>query len=161
MTPAPSADDTADSLAAERRRDVTQPLVQRAVWLVGICFVAALGAIALTRRGDDQTKNLPSAVAVPGTENGYYTARAAPYGPTPSHPRTACGRPFGKTTQGVAHPVLPCGVRLYIRYHGREVLTQVIDRGPNVPGREFDVTKALANRLDLHGTQTIQWRFAK
>ena len=64
-------------------------------------------------------------------------------------------------TEGVAHPVLPCGVRLYIRFHGREVLTQVVDRGPNVPGREFDITKALANRLDLHGTQTIQWRFAR
>jgi len=75
--------------------------------------------------------------------------------------RTACGTPFLKTTEGVAHPVLPCGVRLYIRFNGREVLTQVVDRGPNVPGREFDITKALANRLDLHGTQTIQWRFAR
>jgi hypothetical protein len=57
--------------------------------------------------------------------------------------------------------VLPCGVRLYIRFRGKEVLTQVIDRGPSVPGRDFDITKALANRLDLHGPQTIQWRFAK
>jgi rare lipoprotein A (peptidoglycan hydrolase) len=100
-------------------------------------------------------------VAVPGTENGYYTARAAPYSPSAAHPRTACGQPFTNETQGVAHPVLPCGVRLYIRFKGQEVLTQVVDRGPNVPGREFDITKALANRLDLHGTQSIQWRFAK
>jgi rare lipoprotein A len=141
---------------------VTPTLVQRAVWLAGICFVAAIAAVAITRRDDDSsTENLPSAVAVPGTKNGYYTARAAPYGPSAAHPRTACGRPFTSETQGVAHPVLPCGVRLYIRFHGREVLTQVIDRGPNVPGREFDITKALANRLDLHGTQTVQWRFAK
>jgi rare lipoprotein A (peptidoglycan hydrolase) len=141
---------------------VTPTLVQRAVWLAGICFVAATAAGATTRRDDDSsTENLPSAVAVPGTKNGYYTARAAPYGPSAAHPRTACGRPFTSETQGVAHPVLPCGVRLYIRFHGREVLTQVIDRGPNVPGREFDITKALANRLDLHGTQTVQWRFAK
>ena len=75
--------------------------------------------------------------------------------------RTACGQPFTNKTQGVAHPVLPCGVRIYIRFHGKEVLTQVIDRGPAVPGRDFDVTKALANRLGLHGAQTIQWRFAK
>ncbi len=136
-------------------------LVQRAVWLAGITFVAAIAALALTRRDADSSESLPGAVVVPGTENGYYTARAAPYGPTASRRRTACGRPFLKTTQGVAHPVLPCGVRLYVRFHGREVLTQVVDRGPNVPGREFDVTKALANRLDLHGTQTIQWRFAR
>jgi rare lipoprotein A (peptidoglycan hydrolase) len=141
---------------------VTPTLVQRAVWLAGICFVAAIAAVAITRReSDSATKNLPSAVAVPGTKNGYYTARAAPYGPSAAHPRTACGRPLTNATQGVAHPVLPCGVRVYIRFHSHEVLTQVIDRGPNVPGREFDITKALANRLDLHGTQTIQWRFAK
>jgi rare lipoprotein A (peptidoglycan hydrolase) len=140
---------------------VTPALVQRTVWLAGICFVAAIAAVAITRREGDGGKRLPSAVVVPGSKNGYYTARAAPYGPTASHPRTACGRPFLKETQGVAHPVLPCGVRLYVRYHGTEVLTQVIDRGPNVPGREFDITKALANRLGLHGTQTIQWRFAR
>ena len=52
-------------------------------------------------------------------------------------------------------------VNLYVTYEGRHVLTQVIDRGPTLPGRDFDITKALANRLDLHGTQTIQWRFAK
>jgi len=140
---------------------VTPALVQRAVWLVGVCFVAAIAAVAITRREGGNDENLPSAVVVRGTDTGYYTARAAPYGPTASHPRTACGQPLLKTTQGVAHPVLPCGVRLYIRFHGREVLTQVIDRGPNVPGRDFDLTKALANRLDLHGAQTIQWRFAK
>jgi rare lipoprotein A (peptidoglycan hydrolase) len=140
---------------------VTPALVQRVVWLVGICFVAAIAAVAITRRGGGNDENLPSAVVVRGTPTGYYTARAAPYGPTAAHPRTACGQPLLKDTQGVAHPVLPCGVRLYIRFHGKEVLTQVIDRGPNVPGRDFDLTKALANRLDLHGAQTIQWRFAK
>jgi rare lipoprotein A (peptidoglycan hydrolase) len=140
---------------------VSPTLVQRAVWLAGITFVAAIAALAITRRDVGGNRALPGAVAVPGTQNGYYTAKAAPYGPTRSHTHTACGRPFLKTTEGVAHPVLPCGVRLYIRFNGREVLTQVVDRGPNVPGREFDVTKALADRLDLHGTQTIQWRFAR
>jgi rare lipoprotein A (peptidoglycan hydrolase) len=140
---------------------VRATLVQRAVSMAGITFVAAIAAVALTRRDADGNRNLPSAVAVPGTENGYYSARAAPYGPTARRRRTACGQPFLKTTEGVAHPVLPCGVRVYVRFHGREVLTQVVDRGPNVPGREFDITKALANRLDLHGTQTIQWRFAR
>jgi len=140
---------------------VNTTLVQRAVWLAGITLVAAIAALAITRRDAGTNRSLPGAVVVPGTKNGYYTARAAPYGPTATRRRTACGKPFLKTTEGVAHPVLPCGVRLYIRFQGREVLTQVVDRGPNVPGREFDITKALANRLDLHGTQTIQWRFAR
>jgi rare lipoprotein A (peptidoglycan hydrolase) len=140
---------------------VTPTALQRAIWLAGICFVAAIAAVAITRRDKESSaKNLPSAVPVPGTEDGY-TARAAPYSPSAAHPRTACGQPFTDKTEGVAHPVLPCGVRLYIRFHGHEVLTQVIDRGPNVPGREFDITKALANKLGLHGTQTIRWQFAK
>ena len=140
---------------------MTPTLLQRAVWLAAITLVAAVAALAITRRDAGSNNNLPGAVAVPGTENGYYSAKAAPYGPPAHNRRTACGHPFLKSTEGVAHPVLPCGVRLYVRFHDREVLTQVVDRGPNVPGREFDVTKALANRLDLHGTQTIQWRFAK
>jgi rare lipoprotein A (peptidoglycan hydrolase) len=140
---------------------VSTAQVQRAVWLAGITLVAAIAALAITRRDAGSDRHLPGAVVVPGTKNGYYVAKAAPYGPTRSRHRTACGQPFLKTTEGVAHPVLPCGVRLYIRFQGREVLTQVVDRGPNVPGREFDITKALANRLDLHGTQTIQWRFAR
>jgi rare lipoprotein A (peptidoglycan hydrolase) len=140
---------------------VRPTLVQRGLWLAGITLVATISAVAITRVNSGSNKKLPGAVVVPGTENGYYTARAAPYGPTAGHRRTACGEPFLKTTEGVAHPVLPCGVRVYIRFHGHEVLTQVVDRGPNVPGRAFDLTKALANRLDLHGAQTIQWRFAR
>ena len=134
---------------------------ERAAWLAAISLIALLAALAITRRGADGNESLPAAVVVPGTKNGYYTAKAAPYGPTARRSRTACGRPLIETLEGVAHPVLPCGVRLYIRFHGREVLTQVVDQGPNVPGREFDITKALANRLDLHGTQTISWRFAR
>ena len=57
--------------------------------------------------------------------------------------------------------MLPCGVKLYVRFQGREVLTQVIDRGRTAPGREFDLTPALARLLGLHGTQPIQWRFAR
>jgi hypothetical protein len=138
---------------------VTPAHVQRTAWLAAVTLVVGVGALALARRGHGGNENLPRAIPVPGI--GYYTTRAAPYGPTPSHRRTACGEPFTKETEGVANPTLPCGVKLYIRFHGREILTQVVDRGPNVPGREFDLTKALADRLDLHGTQTIKWRFAR
>ena len=139
---------------------MTPTLLQRVVWLAAITLVVAVAALALARReagGDDDT--VPGAVPVPGI--GYYTSRAAPYGPTANHTRTACGLPFTKDTLGVANSVLPCGVKLYIKFDGKEVLTQVVDRGPNVPGREFDITKALADRLDLHGTQKIKWRYAR
>ena len=129
------------------------------VWLAGITLIFGVAALALARRDAGGNGNVPDAVPVPGT--GYYTARAAPYGPTANHRRTACGEPFTKETQGIAHPVLPCGVKIYIRFHGREVLTEVVDRGPNVPGRDFDITKRLADRIDLHGTQTVRWRYAR
>jgi rare lipoprotein A len=135
--------------------------LQRMVWLAGVTLIVAVAALALARRDAGGGQKNPAGIPVPGTENGYYTARAAPYGPTAAHRRTACGEPFTRETQGIAHPVLPCGVKIYVRYHGREALTQVVDRGPTVPGRDFDITKALADRLDLHGTQTVQWRYAR
>ena len=135
--------------------------LQRIVWLAAVTLVVGVAAIALGRRDSGGSKAVPHGVPVPGTKNGYYSARAAPYGPTAAHPRTACGQAFTEETLGVAHPVLPCGVKLYIRFHGHQVLTQVVDRGPNAPGRDFDITKGLADRIGLHGTQTIKWQFAR
>ena len=135
--------------------------LQRAFWLAGVTLVVAVSALAIARRDAGGGKTLPGAVPVHGSPSGYYTSRAAPYGPSPGHTRTACGEPLTAKTMGIAHPVLPCGVKIYIRFRGKEVLTQVIDRGPTVPGRDFDITRALADRLGLHGTQTIQWRYAR
>jgi rare lipoprotein A (peptidoglycan hydrolase) len=140
---------------------VSPVILQRTLWLAGITLVVAVAALALARRDAGGGDDLPGAVPVRGTASGYYTSRAAPYGPSAAHARTACGEAFTAKTQGIAHPVLPCGVKIYVRFRGKEVLTQVIDRGPNVPGRDFDITKALADRLGLHGTQTIQWRYAR
>ena len=96
---------------------------------------------------------------VPGS--GWYRALAAPYPAATSRERTSCGQRLWPKTLGVAHPVLPCGVKLYISYGDKLVLTQVVDRGPGAPGRDFDVTRALAARLGLVGTQQIRWRYAR
>jgi rare lipoprotein A len=82
-------------------------------------------------------------------------------GPAAFGRRTACGSVIRPETEGVAHPTLPCGVRIFITYRGTTVLTQVIDRGPYVPGRQFDVTDALARRLGLRNVQTIHWSYAR
>ena len=111
----------------------------------------------------------PDRQGQPGDEEGrlpkpvgtWYRALAAPYSPAASVGRTACGQRIEARTMGVAHPVLPCGAKLYITYNGRRVLTQVIDRGPNAPGREFAITKALADEIGLHGTHSIRWSFAR
>jgi hypothetical protein len=129
-------------------------LALRIAALAGVALVAAVAAFALADR------NGGSKTALPPPAGDWYHALAAPYPPA-KPAKGACGTVIGNSTLGVANPVLPCGVKIYISYQGVEVLTQVIDRGPDVPGREFDVTRALARRLGLVGTKTIAWRFAR
>jgi hypothetical protein len=86
------------------------------------------------------------------------TALAAPYAPTGA---TACGVEVTADTVGVAHPVLPCGVRVYVRFGDRTVLTTVIDRRDVPPGRELNLTPRLAALLGVQGTQSVQWRFTR
>ena len=131
---------------------------QRTVALGGVALIAAVLALAFGSPdldGSDGGRRLPQPART------WYRALAAPYGTATRRERTACGRRLEPGTLGVAHPVLPCGVKLYISFEGTRVLTEVIDRGPFVPGREFDVTKALADRIGLHGTQQIKWTFAR
>jgi rare lipoprotein A (peptidoglycan hydrolase) len=89
-----------------------------------------------------------------------YEARVAPYGPGLYGRPTACGRDLAPATRGIAHPVLPCGAKLFVSYEGREVPTEVVDRGPRTAGRDFEVTEALAAELGLSGVQVVRWRFA-
>ena len=64
----------------------------------------------------------------------------------------ACGMlgPAGltKETVGVAHRTLPCGTVVTFRYNGRTVTTRVMDRGPYVVGRTWDMTHGLCVLLD-------------
>ena len=74
------------------------------------------------------------------------------YGPGFYGNAGACGMlgPNGLTpeTVGVAHRTLPCGTRVTFRYNGRTVTTMVIDRGPYVSGRIWDMTYGLCVLLD-------------
>ena len=77
------------------------------------------------------------------------------YGPGFYGHNGACGMVPGgiqKDTVGVAHRTLPCGTKVTFRYKGHTVVTQVIDRGPYVSGRTWDMTRGLcaAPRTLLH-----------
>jgi rare lipoprotein A len=67
----------------------------------------------------------------------------------------ACGGTLGYGTLGVAHKTLPCGTKVTLRYGGREVTVPVIDRGPYVGGREWDLTGATARRLGFDGVGVV------
>jgi rare lipoprotein A len=55
---------------------------------------------------------------------------------------TACGDTLASTTLGVANKTLPCGTLVTLRYGARSVRVPVIDRGPYVAGRQYDLTYA-------------------
>jgi hypothetical protein len=139
---------------------VNLALAQREVALAGIALLAAMTALALASPRLGATgERLPQAVPAPG--GGWYTALAAAQPATEVARRTACGHILDLTSVGVSHPVLPCGAKLWLAYGDSRVLTQVIDRGPLVPGREFGLTPELARQLGLRGTQRLRWRFAR
>jgi hypothetical protein len=65
---------------------------------------------------------------------------------------TACGFHAGN---GVASPYLPCGTKVDFAYHGRSVTAVVDDRGPFVPGRQFDLNQNTAAALGFNGVDTV------
>jgi rare lipoprotein A (peptidoglycan hydrolase) len=132
---------------------VRRRLAQREVALAAVALLAAAIALAISAKTRSESSDLPAAV-------GSYPALAASSGRAAFGKRTACGTIIRATTQGVAHPVLPCGARIYVSYRGKHVLTQVIDRGPTVAGRQFELTDALAKLIGLTGIQRIRWSYA-
>jgi rare lipoprotein A len=128
-------------------------LAQREVALAAVALLAAAIALAVASKTRSDSNDLPAAV-------GSYPARAGSSGPAAFGTRTACGTIIRRPTQGVAHPVLPCGAKVYIVYNGKHVLTQVIDRGPRGPGPQFVLTDALARLIGLGGVQRIRWSYA-
>lgn len=90
-----------------------------------------------------------------GRVNAYRLASASWYGPGLYGNRLGCGGTLTPGRLGVAHKYLPCGARVSLRKGSRTVNVRVIDRGPYVAGREFDLTAATAQKLRFHGTGAI------
>lgn len=74
-------------------------------------------------------------------------AGATWYGPGLYGRHTACGQVLRPQTLGVAHRHLPCGTTVKFVYHGRSIVTKVIDRGPYSRGNSWDLTLAAAREL--------------
>ena len=96
----------------------------------------------------------------PQPTGAWYSALAGVRAPGGLGTRTACGETMRDDTNGISHPVLPCGAKLFVSYGGKTVLTQVIDRGPYVPGRVIDLTESLAAQLGVKGVRPIRWAYA-
>lgn len=61
------------------------------------------------------------------------------------------GEPFDMYAMTVAHKTLPMGTRVLVQNlcDRREVVAIVTDRGPFVRGRDFDLSKGVAQKLGV------------
>jgi hypothetical protein len=86
---------------------------------------------------------------------GWHTSIASVY--TDYGGPLACGGRLARNQLGVAHKSAPCGALITVRYGGRTVRVPVIDRGPYIAGREWDLTGATAELLGFNGLDFIDW----
>jgi rare lipoprotein A (peptidoglycan hydrolase) len=105
-------------------------------------------------------KPTPRPAQPAGSGSGWATAEYSWYGPGFYGNGTACGQTYSKTILGVAHKTLPCGTRVTLRNpkNGRSITVKVIDRGPYVAGRMWDLSYATCTYLGNCYTSTIQYR---
>ena len=87
--------------------------------------------------------------------NAYRAGHASWYGPGLYGNHLGCGGRLSPGTLGVAHKTLPCGTKVTFRYRGRSVRVAVVDRGPYIAGREWDLTAATKQRLGFGSTGTV------
>jgi rare lipoprotein A len=121
------------------------------------------------RERPDATLSAPARVVTGGADgldggnrhvgrlNVYRWAHVSWYGPGLYGGHLACGGTLAPGTLGVANKSLPCGSKVTLRHGGRSLRVRVIDRGPYVGGREFDLTAATAQKLgfDGHGSMLV------
>jgi predicted RNA-binding Zn-ribbon protein involved in translation (DUF1610 family) len=133
-------------------------LGQRLVLLAAVALIAAVAAAAIVeqRDSDEGAVALTSAPA----PAGWNVAFAGSRGATGDAQRTTCGQVLAPQSLGVTHPVLPCGAKVILRSGDTQILTEVIDNALAEPGRQIEVTEALAAMLEIDGTVELEWRFA-
>jgi Lytic transglycolase len=131
-------------------------------WAVVLAAMLALmaGAAAGARAA---TGGASGTAGAPGGDLAFSPFRyagASWYGPGLWGNKTACGATLRRGTLGVAHKTLPCGTTVKFVYHGHALVTSVIDRGPYVKGRAFDLTQAASEALGFEGVGRVRYAVA-
>lgn len=133
-------------------------LAQRLALLAAVGLVAAVAAMAIVaQRGTNESAAALTSAPAPA---GWNIAFAGSRGATGDAQRTTCGQVLAPQSLGVTHPVLPCGAKIILHSGDKQVLTEVIDNALVEPGRQLELTEALAKKLGIDGTVELQWRFA-
>jgi hypothetical protein len=90
----------------------------------------------------------------------HHDAEDSWYGPGFYGQHTACGQILTTTLQGTAHRTLPCGTLVTFRNpkNGATITVPVVDRGPYVSGRNWDLTYATCTAIAHCWTGPLDWR---
>jgi rare lipoprotein A len=104
-------------------------------------------------RGQDGAA--PAVRRIRGGVTVYRVRFASWYGPGLYGNKLACGGRLSPGTVGVAHKTLPCGSRVTLHNRGRTLTVRVVDRGPYVGGRFYDLTAATKQKLGFGSTGTV------
>jgi hypothetical protein len=82
------------------------------------------------------------------------------YGPGFYGNRTACGYAMSGSLVGVAHRTLACGTLVTFKNpaNGKTITVPVVDRGPYVSGRDWDLTGGACIALGHCYTGSIYWK---
>jgi rare lipoprotein A len=124
-------------------------------WAIGLAMMALLAGCATSRAPS------PGSVPEPAPERVWeQTGTASWYGSQHQGRLTASGETFDMHALTAAHATLPMGARVLVTNlkNGRSVQVRINDRGPIVPGRIIDVSRAAAQRLGAVSTGTFPVR---
>jgi len=99
---------------------------------------------------------IPYHLQAQGTETFRQEGIASWYGREFEGRPTASGEIFDSSQLTAAHPTLPFGTLLVVtnKHNNKSVTVRVNDRGPFVPARIIDVSRAAAEQLDMVATGT-------
>jgi rare lipoprotein A len=80
------------------------------------------------------------------------------YGPGFQGKRTANGERFDTNQLTAAHKSLPFGSRVRVTslINGKQVIVRINDRGPFIPGRIIDLSRAAAQAIGLSGVKQVK-----
>ena len=126
--------------------------------LAAVALLAAVAAMAIVAQNGSNAG--AAALTSAPAPAGWNIAFAGSRGATGDAQRTTCGQVLAPQSLGVTHPVLPCGAKVILRSGNKQVLTEVIDNALVEPGRQLEVTDALAKMLGIDCTVELEWRFA-
>jgi hypothetical protein len=113
-----------------------------------------IGAYSVRAYGVHE-RRMRSSASVARHLTSYREAAASYYGPGLYGGGLACGGTLEPGTLGVASKTLPCGARVKFLYRGETITVPVVDRGPYVAGRDFDLTAATRERLGFPGVGVL------